>query len=728
MAAPLHGLIKKRVIPFAKINTICTSQSRYATSKCTYVLIPEVPPDTAETNTLMDIKSLPDWSRVTPSSAYRGCGKLALMYETHLAAQHDKLKDFGQATSFDDIFKPMEEVSVPLQNAYNVVKHLSTVKKKTFADTYEGIFKHVHNTRSEPLSDEIVYHKAKELHSNPKGLTESQLSLVSKYLRECKRVGVELTGKMRDTFEADWNTLVEHQDDFRRSVYFSSRSFKHTIYDPHAVSEMPEAVRNRLASNPERPEEGPWTVGVSSSALHEPVLKYSPDRRLRELIWKELVGIASVKHALVGMSTKSNIEKIRLARRDMAKRLGYNSYAELAMEHQMAGSVETVMEFVETLRSAFQPEAQDEMGQLLEYASSHGFNDSLQMWDMQYWSNKQCKDLYSTSLRAPSEYFSLPRVLDGLFQICRALFGVDIKKNESDVSVWHPSVQVFDVFDEDGTERGTFFLDAYTRLGEKYAGAWINRGRDRSALYQCNPTCYLNLNINPSLGRQRAIMSIADVASLFGMMGHTLQQLLTTVDYSQIAGQNNIESDALHTASTFMVMWLFRPDTLQSLSYHHETGESLVPQQLSDIIATHNHMYSSNLMEKLFRSVYDLEMHFSERHFDTALRQIWPRYMLLPLDQDYCEPNSMVDVFADDSQASGIYGALWSEMVAADIMKSFNECTNLDELKTTGRRFKDTVLSLGGSVPAMEVFRRFKGHDPSIDSLLQLRLPRQSSD
>lgn len=279
------------------------------------------------------------------------------------------------------------------------------------------------------------------------------------------------------------------------------------------------------------------------------------------------------------------------------------------------------------------------------------------------------------------------------------------------------------MYECDGTHKGTFYLDPYARIGEKYGGNWIEPGRLRSGQFSAVPISFVNLNLTPGLGSKPALLDFTQVSDLFSMFGHTLQQLLTTVEYSDISGQSNIELDSLMVSSTLMNMWLMRPDTLKSVSCHWETNQPLPDSQVSNIIGAFSHRYSSRMMKKLFMSVYDLEMHFSDTHFDTAVKRLWPRYMLYPLDKDYAEYCSMVQIFADRRMASYQYSFLWNEMVAADVMKSFNECTNLEELQAMGRRYKETFLSLGGSVPSAEVFRRFKGHDPSISSLLQMRLP-----
>ena len=321
-----------------------------------------------------------------------------------------------------------------------------------------------------------------------------------------------------------------------------------------------------------------------------------------------------------------------------------------------------------------------------------------------------------------SSYFTYHRVLSGLFTLCKSLFGINIKDCTGEVDTWHSSVSFFRVFDdhaptEAGQEIASFYIDPYSRPSEKLAGTWMEPGRERSGLMGTTPFSYLNLNLSPPLAGQECHVSPDQISSLFHEFGHGLQQMLSTVAYSEVSGQRNIEWDSLQTCAKLLEMFSTDPRVIKQL------GTDIPTDVVSRLTASRGHLSAYDTMKQLYLSALDLELYVSEEHWQRVVPRVWAQYMPVQLNdkEEDNHPCSMTAIFSDQYPAA-YYSLKWSEMIAADVFETFEEAFNDSPaaLAVVGRRFRDTYLALGGAVPAKEVYRRFSGRkEPSLDALVR---------
>ncbi|ELU16982.1 hypothetical protein CAPTEDRAFT_224112 [Capitella teleta] len=326
------------------------------------------------------------------------------------------------------------------------------------------------------------------------------------------------------------------------------------------------------------------------------------------------------------------------------------------------------------------------------------------------------------------EYFPLEKVLSNLWELCGTLFDITIKDFTSESAPWNPDVRFFKVLDSsDGSEIGSFFLDPYARPSDKMTGSWMDPGRDRSDHCATKPLSFLNLNLTPPSGQQPCLMAFEDVENLFFEFGNGLQQLLTKVPYSELSGQANIEWDSIFSCANFVKFLFHKPQVMRSMSCHYRTGHHLPPHVIETILASQNHMRGYDTMRQLYFSAYDMELNISDEHWSVMMENVWREYMPLPLSKEDNHPCSLTQLFTDDF-AGAYYSHLWSKMIGADIMSAFEEVgfDDMQQLSSVGKRFRDTYLSLGGGVAAGEVFRRFRGRDPTQEALLKRYLPSDS--
>ena len=398
----------------------------------------------------------------------------------------------------------------------------------------------------------------------------------------------------------------------------------------------------------------------------------------------------------------------------------------------MAPDAEAVHRLLEQLRVASIDAARNDLAELNEFAKSRGFSDpeGLRHWDIAFWSQRLREERFDYSEEELRPYFPLPVVLEGLFDLTQRLFGVRIEPADGEAETWHPDVRFFRVLDDSGEAVAAFFLDPFSRPEEKRGGAWMDECLGRSRLLAPPgsgvrlPVAYLICNGTPPVGERPSLMTFSEVQTLFHEFGHGLQHMLTRIDYGLAAGISNIEWDAVELPSQFMENWCYHRDTLMSLTSHVESGTSLPEALYRKLLAARTYRAGSDMMRQLYFGLTDLELHSAslpqgQTAFDVQ-REVAKRTTVmqpLPEDRFLC---SFAHIFAG-GYAAGYYSYKWAEVLSADAFGAFEEA-GLDDpsaLAETGRRYRETVLALGGSEHPMDVFVSFRGREPTPDALLR---------
>ena len=381
------------------------------------------------------------------------------------------------------------------------------------------------------------------------------------------------------------------------------------------------------------------------------------------------------------------------------------------------------------LREKALPAAKKELEVLTEFAKSNGFDgESLALWDVPYWSERQSEKLFGFEEEELRPYFALPNVLSGLFGLCSRIFDVRIEEAKGDAPVWHPDVQFFKVLDgPTGEHLASFYLDPYARPEDKRGGAWMGTCVGSSKVLDRKPVAYLTCNGSPPVDGKPSLMTFNEVTTLFHETGHGLQHMLTEVEHAPAAGINGVEWDAVELPSQFMENWCYDEGTVYGagMATHYETGEPLPRDLFDQLCAQRTYMAGSGMLRQLYFGVLDMELHHrydpkgEESPFDVQ-KKIAAQYTVLPpLDDDrfLC---AFSHIFAGGYSA-GYYSYKWAEVLSADAFAAFEEVglENEEAVRETGRRFRKTVLALGGGRHPSDVFRDFRGRDPSPDALLK---------
>jgi oligopeptidase A len=638
--------------------------------------------------------------------------------------------------TWEGLVNPLTEIEERLRWSWGIVGHLMGVKNSPeLRDAYEEVQPLLVQFVSRLGQSKPIYEAFKQIRASADwdSLDPAQQRIVESSIREAELSGVGLEGDAKERFNEIQQALAELSTKFSNNVLDATKGFSLTLTDPKEVEGLPpsllalaaQAAREDGAENATA-ESGPWRITLDYPS-YIPFLQHSRRRDLREKVYRAFITRASEGD----LDNTANIERILELRHEMAHLLGYDTYAELSIARKMAPSVEAVETLMEELRTASYDKAVVEFEDLKAFAKEKNAAEAEELlhWDTAFWSERIREEKYGLSDEELRPYFPLPQVLDGLFSLAHRLFGVTITAADGEAPVWHPDVRYFQVSDDSGEVIAHFYLDPYSRPAEKRGGAWMDecltRGKFKGLVRL--PVAYLVCNQSPPVDGKPSLMTFRDVETLFHEFGHGLQHMLTTVDFSGAAGINNVEWDAVELPSQFMENWCYHRETLLTLARHYETGEPLPEELYQKIVAARSFMTGNAILRQVRFGWTDIELHYryrtdsDESIWDVSRRIAANSSILEPLPEDafLC---AFSHIFAG-GYAAGYYSYFWAEVLSADAFAAFEETglTNERALAETGQRFRDTVLALGGSRHPMEVFKSFRGREPSTEALLRHR-------
>ncbi|XP_071797854.1 uncharacterized protein [Asterias amurensis] len=690
--------------------------SRYASVRCSTAA------ETKKGNPLLrHDEGLPQFQSIDVDHVQPGINKLAKDFEAGLEVLETKFDELGDGVSWSEVSDPLERLEAPLDYGWGVVVHLNSVKNsQKLREAFQEVQPVVIKTTSRLSQSKPLYTAVKKLKVSGARLDGVQERLVDSALRQAKLGGVELTGTTKERFNEIRLRLASIATQFSNNVLDATKAFSLELTDQRDVEGLPKSVLQLMASsaNPDNPDvdNGPWKLTLDLPC-YEPFMKHSTQRELRETLYKTYITRASQGDQDNGPI----IQEIRTLRQEKAEILGYPNYAALSLSSKMAKNVDNVWSLIHGLRDKSKEAAQRDLKQLQDFASSQGFNGSLQLWDVGFWSERQREHLFKFNDEDLRPYFPLPRVLEGMFNLTSFLFNVRIKPADNTVETWHEDVRFFNILNENDEHIASFFLDPYTRPAEKRGGAWMSTCLGKSELLNHKPVAYLICNQTPPLKDKPSLMTFREVETLFHEFGHGLQHMLTTVPYAGAAGINNVEWDAVELPSQFMENWMYDVGTVKTVSGHYETGQPLPGTLFNQLVKARKYMAGSAMLRQLYFSAMDIDLHTSSDHWLDVMKRAADEYTIIkPLQEDRF-PCSFQHIFAS-AYAAGYYSYKWAEVMAADAFGAFEE-VGLDDRESVaqvGKRFRDTVLALGGGTHPQQVFKKFRGRDPSHEPLLRM--------
>ncbi len=675
-----------------------------------------------QNNPLLVQEGLPPFDRIQPTHVVEAVRHVLAEAEQKITGIENNIKP-----TWSSLVEPLEELDRPFEYAWGPVNHFMGVKNSDeLRKAHKTVLNDVVAFSLRVSQSKPIYKALKELREGPEWekLSEAQKRVVELKLRDTELAGVGLEGEKRERFNNIAQELSQFGTDFGNHVLDATKAFSITLTDAADVEDMPPSLLQLAAQSynqakaegdPEAtPENGPWRFTLDYPS-YVPFMEHCKKRDEREKMYRAFNSRASSGD----LDNSGIIPEILKLRREMAGLLGFGTYAELSLAKKMAPNVAAVQKMFDELRAASWEHAVKDLDDIQSLAAESGESQPIEQWDVGFWSERLREKRFDFTDEQLRPYFQLPRVLEGLFGLAERLFGIRIKPADGEAAVWHKDVRFFKVFDETDGQIAAFYLDPYSRPEDKRGGAWMDDclARRRTDGQLQIPVAHLVCNSTPPVGDRPSLMTFREVETLFHEFGHGLQHMLTTVDYADVAGISGVEWDAVELPSQFMENWCYHKPTLIGMTAHVDTGQPLPDDLFEKICKARTYRAGSMMLRQLLFGMVDMELHDSydpdgqESVFDVHRRIAKITSVLPPIPNDrfLC---AFQHIFGGGYSA-GYYSYKWAEVLSADAFGAFEDAGLDDEnaVAETGRRFRDTVLALGGSRHPMDIFKDFRGRE-----------------
>ncbi|WP_153135257.1 M3 family metallopeptidase [Paraburkholderia agricolaris] len=683
-------------------------------------------------NPLLDFSDLPRFGEIRPEHVTPALDVLL----ADAAAAVERAAQPITPASWADVVEPVERATEPLSRAWSVVGHLNAV-----ADTpelravYGENLPRVTEFWSSVGQNLALYEKYKALNASSDfaSLTGDRKKILGNALRDFRLSGAELPEDQKPHFAELQERQAGLSKAFSDHVLDATNAYAYIVEagDEAQLAGLPEDVIEAAKEAAEREGKTGYKFTLHFPSYF-PVMQYSENRAMREAIYRAYVTRASELGPQYGGgkpewdNTQVLADQLKL-RAEEAHMLGYNNFAEVSLAPKMAESPAQVMAFLEDLATRARPHAEQDWKELREFAASELGMSDLQPWDMTFAAERLRQKRYSFSENEVKQYFPEDAVFKGLFKVTETLFGVRIRRDEA--AVWHPDVRFFRVENQDGGLVAQFYLDLYAREGKR-GGAWMDDARGRHKHTHGGvqtPVAYLTCNFSAPVGGKPACFTHDEVITLFHEFGHGLHHMLTKVDELGVSGINGVEWDAVELPSQFMENFCWEWDVLSDMTSHVDTAKPLPRDLFDKMLAAKNFQSGLGTLRQIVFSMFDMQLHTGfdasgTKNATELASEINERFHVVPQASFSRWPNTFSHIFAG-GYAAGYYSYKWAEVLSADAYAAFEEAAQaasgsvLDQ--TTGMRYRKEILEVGGSRPAMESFKAFRGREPNIDALLR---------
>lgn len=657
-------------------------------------------------------------------------------YHTNFVKLENKIENMYETISDSELYNltiyEMEKIDYNLNYAWSIVSHMKSVKNSDeLREVYDKCIPNIIEESSYTSQSKSFFNAYKKLKES-NDLNETQKRIIESSYKSMFLSGISLSKNDRDKFNDLKLKLNKLSSQFSNNIMDSISNYEMIIHSKDDINGIPlyalELFSQKAKKNyPEStPENGPWKVSLDVPS-YLPFMSHCKNESLRQELYLSYIQ----KGSTGDYNNIPLIKEIINHKQQMATMLGFNNYVEYSLEGKMASSKEEIEKMLNDLHTKAKKLAIEELNRIKDFKMEKTGNHDLNPWDITYFSEKMKEEKMGYKEEELKPYFPLDGVLNGLFTLAKKLFNIEIIEvnlSIDDIHVWDEDVKYFRIYDN-GEEIASFYLDPYSRPGEKNGGAWMNGCIDKSKLLDKKPVAYLICNGSPPMKENNvcikpSLMSFDDVVTLFHEFGHGLQHMLTTIDESEAAGINNIEWDAVETPSQFMENWCYHKPTLKSFAKHYESNEPIPDELFNKIIENKNYNSGLGMLRQIYFSMIDLYLYSTNILTEDDILEIQytfsKRYLITPFVKEDRFLCSFSHIFAGGYSA-GYYSYKWAEIMSSDAFGVFEQYDMSDDTKMNeiGMKFRSTILSLGGSKDPLEVFKLFKGSEPSVEALLR---------
>ncbi len=669
-------------------------------------------------NPLLSFDDLPLFDQVRPEHVAPAMEQLLAQadaaLETVIAA--------GFAAEWNAIAGILDVAVERLSRAWGAVNHLKSVADAPELRTaYNQVLPKVTEFFTRLGCDQRLYAKYKQI--EPRTLSTEQHQAHKNALRNFVLGGAELAGVQRERFAVIQERMAELSQKFSENALDATDAFS-CYTNASELAGVPDDVRQAaLALAKAEGKEG-FKLTLKMPC-YLPVMQFASSGALRHKLYRAYVTRASDQSGIEPekFDNSALIAEILSLRREEAALLGYGNYGELSLVPKMAQSPQQVITFLRDLALRARPFAQQDAADMREFAALHlGLADP-QPWDWPFIGEKLKEARYAFSEQEIKQYFPAPKVLAGLFKIVETLFDVSIRQDQA--PVWNPGVGFYRI-ERAGALVGQFYLDPAARTGKR-GGAWMDDVRTRwlrpDTRQLQTPVAHLVCNFADAVGGKPALLTHDDVTTLFHETGHGLHHLLTQVDELDVSGISGVEWDAVELPSQFMENFCWEWNVLRDMTAHVDTGQPLPRELFDKMLAARNFQSGLQTLRQIEFALFDMLLHTSHdpaTDLMTLLRQVRSEVAVLPSPAWSRTAHTFSHIFGG-GYAAGYYSYKWAEVLSADAYAAFEESMGADGLPNveTGRKFRQAILEVGGSRPAMDSFKAFRGREPQLDALLR---------
>lgn len=650
---------------------------------------------------------------------------------TEAKAEIDAIVNNPDAPTFENTIAALDEAGGRLNDAagifYNLMEADTNDQMQDIAEKVSPMMTEysMYVSLNEPL-----FARVKAVHESAEGLEPDQARLLEKTWKSFVRSGANLGAEDKETYSKLSEQLSLLTLQYGKNVLAATNAFTLNLTDEADLDGLPDFVREAAVETARSKEMEGWAFDLSAPS-YGAFMKYSTRRDLRQKMW-----MAYNTRATEGEN--SNIElcrQIAESRLKIANILGYETYADYALEERMAKNPQTVNEFIQKLLVPSLPAAKAEVKELYEYARANGFEDSeIQPWDFGFWSEKLKDARYSINDEQLKPYFRLESCIDAAFGLAGKLYGLTFEERK-DIPVYHPDVKVYDVKDADGVHKALFYADFFPRASKR-GGAWMTEFRGQSIVDGVEKRPFISLVTNftkPTAGKP-ALLTHDELTTLLHEFGHSLHGILAEGRYSSLTG-TNVSRDFVELPSQIMENWAFEPEFLDTFARHFETGEALPDTLINKIVEAKNYNAAYAQVRQLQFGILDMAWHTlkggsESGHFDRLSdlktmqelgtiafeKAALKSSNVIPSIPEACISTSFSHIFSGGYSA-GYYSYKWSEVLEADAFSLFKEKGIFST--EVSHSFRDNILSKGCSEDEDVLYRRFRGHDPEPEALLE---------
>lgn len=670
-------------------------------------------------NPLLEQDGLPAFSQIKPEHVEPAI-------DVVLAENRTKIEQLLEHTSepeWENLADPIDLLDDRLERIWSPVEHMNAVvDSEDLRAAYNACLPKLADYGTEMGQNKPLYMAYKVLAEQGDTLDRARQKALENALRDFRLSGVDLPQAQKTRFKEISSELSRVTSRFQENLLDATNAWSKLVADESQLSGLPESaleLAEQMAS--QQGKEG-WMLNLEFPSYF-PVITYAENRELRREMYEAYSTRASDQGPNAGEFDNTQVmEQILALRHEQVQLLGFNNYAERSLAKKMARTTDEVMRFLLDLAERAKPQAEQELAELKTFAREQYGMEELQSWDISYYSEKLRQHRYAISQEDLKPYFPDNKVISGMFEVIGRLFDVHIAQVTDPVDTWHPDVRFYEIRDVKGEVRGQFYFDLYARP-HKRGGAWMAEciSRLKNSLRVQAPVAFMTCNFTPPVGDKPALLTHAEVETLFHEFGHGLQHMLTRVDVPGVSGINGVAWDAVELPSQFMENWCWQKEALELFSGHYETGESLPHELFQRMLAAKNFQSGMAMLRQLELALFDFRIYMeydpeAGGRIYEILDEVRQQVAVLQAPSWNRFAHGFSHIFGG-GYAAGYYSYKWAEVLSADAFSLFEE--NGIFHKQTGESFRTHILETGGSQDAMDLYVAFRGREPAIDALLR---------